>query len=200
MSKTLAIALLAVAAASSGCKKADESRIADKASCAAITRSISVNKILIGGVTRYLSDADSAAAEADRWKKKEITDVEDGTGEFSGAANRALLYAGSALSLCESVRQVHSGIESIAHTIHEPSIHVGERPLQLDCFDETRVGTQDSDAATKWEGERAAVQLAESRYLDACKAAFGADDGHVDGWPLGLIHERANKQPKQPSP
>src|SRR3569832_198283 len=192
--RMLAIALLA-AAATGGCKKIDESRIADKASCAAIARSISVNKILIAGVTSYLSDADYAETEAGRWKRKEITDAEDGAGEFSGAANRVLIYAGSALSLCESVRQVHSGIEYIVHTIREPTVHVDERELNLDCFDETMVGKA-RDPEVQWEGVRAAVQLAESRYLDGCTATFGPVDGRVEAWPLGAIHELANNRGK----
>ena len=200
MPKSIFMVAFAAAATIGGCKKVDEARIADKASCAAIARSVNVNQRLIAGVTQYLEDADHAAAEAERWEKKEVAEAENGTGEYSGAANRALRYAGSALSLCESVRQVHAGIESIAHTVREPTVHADERTLQLDCFDETKVGTQDSDAAQNWGNERAAVQIAESRYLTACKAAFGADDGYVVPWPLGVIHERATKRPKEPSP
>ena len=183
------LAIIAFAYASSGCKRVDESRIADKAACAAMARSIEVNSRFLDTVTQLLANADRAVTRADLWNQKKITDAQDGSGLFSGAAGRAGKHAGAALSFCEAVRQVHAGIESIAHTIREPSIHMDERTLNLPCFDPYMVDApsagERAKVASAWEAQRTEVQTAESRYRDACKAKFGVDNVSVGGFGLG---------------
>lgn len=193
MTQLFTIAVLVLSFASNGCKQVDETKIADKAACGAMIKSIEVNNRLLAATTRQIIDADRALRMADRWNRKQVTDAEEGSGLFSGAAHRAVMHAGSAHALCEAARQVHAGIESIARQVHEPAVHVDEHTLDRPCFDQFMVDAPDKPAreevAEKWQTEVIWYQAAESRYGDACKAKFGVEDVSVDGFTLGGMAE-----------
>ncbi|MEP6864171.1 MAG: hypothetical protein ABJE66_26330 [Deltaproteobacteria bacterium] len=188
----LQIVALALACAGHGCKHVDETKIAGKAACAVIVKAIAVNGGLLAGVTQRLKDTDRALEMADRWSRKQVTDAEDGSELFSGAAKRATMHAGAALALCQSAQELHAAIEKMAALIHEPAIHVDERTVYLDCsalfLVDTAGGASRDKVAVDLEGQTAGVQLAETRYRDTCKTTFGVEDATSVG-PVGGVAE-----------
>lgn len=186
MTKTLPMVALALACASHGCKHVDEAKIAHKAVCEAMVKAIATNGRLLEGVTQRIKDTDRAIEMAARWDQKQVTDAENGSGLFSGAASRVAKHAGAAVAFCQSAQELHLSIERMAALIPEPAMHAGERaPLDLTCPSQYKIDVADKpsreEAAADWQRQFVDVQAAEARYRDACKEKFGVEAASGSG-------------------
>lgn len=171
------ITLAAAIAAASACHDGDQSRISEKATCTALVEMVQANNIIVHLVSTRLSEADEAATRWQKWQRKQVSEAEDGTGEFSGAGSEALRYAGAAKALCEAADELHQRIQDLARSIHEPAVHAEEREIRPQCLQVWVIDSPDTQArrehASKWRSELSEIQQAESRYTEGCTATYG---------------------------
>lgn len=168
---------LAALIATSACHNVDQSRISEKATCAAVAEMVQANTVVLNLVSSRLSEADEEASRWQKWQRKEVSEAEDGAGKFSGAGSEALRDAGAAKAFCDAADLIHSRIQNLVRSIRAPAVHAEEREIWLQCTHALMIDSpdpKDREAnASKWRSEMSDVQQAESRYVEGCATAYG---------------------------
>jgi hypothetical protein len=168
---------LAALIATSACHNVDQQAASEKATCTAIAELVQTNAVVLNLVSSQLTEADGAASRWQKWQRKEVSEAEDGTGEFRGAGLEARRDAGAAKAFCDAAGLLHSHIQELARSIHAPAVHAEEREIALQCTHALMIDSpdpKDREAnASKWRSEMSDVQQAESRYVEGCATVYG---------------------------
>lgn len=146
---------------------------------------------------QQLASAGKAMAKADQWDRKEITDEQNGTGEYSDALRRAFAYERTATALCYSGLQADHALVEMASRSDVPRGEDVSRwrsklsNVQL-CSSQSRFGG--NAAAQKimaeWSSHLGEVRAAEDGLIQACYDRAGGsrpDDVHLQ--PILLVTE-----------
>lgn len=186
---TRTLALLTLIACSS-----KDSTAHDNRSCAALAISAATSKTLLDLATQQYVSAEHAMQKWEQWRNKAVTPDEDGTGEFSGAGDRANRYraAGDALCLSASLSFWEMREVASALTKQAPSAELW-RLNDFNCINvKSPVSpTADVRAAfmSEWQRRKGDVQEVVTRAVDDCYAKLGGTKPQISLPPAVLPTE-----------
>lgn len=146
---------------------------------------------------QQLASAGKAMAKADKWDRKEISEKQNGTGEYSDALRRAFAYERTATALCYSGLQADHALVEMASRSDVPRREDVSRwrsklsNVQL-CSSQSRFGTGASTekVMAEWSSRLGEVRAAEDGLIQACyERAGGSRPADVHLQPILLVTE-----------
>ena len=145
---------------------------------------------------QQLASAGKAMAKADRWDRKEISDKQNGTGEYSDALRRAFAYERTATALCYSGLQADHALVEMASRSGVPQREDVSRwrsklsNVQL-CSSQSRFrGNATAEKImAEWSSRLGEVHAAEDGLIQACYQRAGGSRPDVDLPPMLLVNE-----------
>jgi hypothetical protein len=82
--------------------------------CDALALQATEARVIRDQASQQLGAAEKALAKAQQWDSKQVTPEQDGSGEFSGARERAFAYERTASALCTSGQLLDAGMLELA--------------------------------------------------------------------------------------
>jgi hypothetical protein len=198
MATIVPVLLMATACARGEASNVTGERSAGKSPvCDDLAITAELTKSLYEQSGHQLASAGKAIAKADQWDRKEITDAQNGSGEYSDALRRAFAYERTATALCYSGLQADLALVEMASRSDVPQREDVSRwrsklsNVQL-CSSQSRFssGLSTEKVMAEWSSHVGEVRAAEDGLIQACyERAGGSRPADVRLPPMLLITE-----------
>ena len=141
---------------------------------------------------QYVS-TDKAMVLWDRWEKKQVSSEQDGSGEYSGAGQRAFAYERTGHALCESARLVDAGMVMMASNAKLDVRTAQDRFARVACDlkaspKSPEVATRQA-AAEEWAEQERIAREGEDALVNACTERAGTTRPAIRLPPMLLLQE-----------
>lgn len=166
----------------------------DNRTCEALAITSATSKTLLDLATQQYVSAEHAMQKWEQWRKKAVTPDQDGTGEFSGAGDRANRYRAAGDALCQSASLNFWQMRELATALtkESPSTELW-RLNDFNCVTVKSPISPDAEVrsafASDWQRRKGNAQEGATRAVEECFAKRGGTKPQVVLPPITLPTE-----------